>query len=83
MPDVLARWKDRAAEADRKRTDQSFLVPKDEIAKNDYDLSVNRYKEVEYEEVEYDPPEVILARLKDLDDEIARGRSELEELLGQ
>ena len=81
LPDVLARWKGRAEEAERKRTDQSFLVPKAEIAENDYDLSVNRYKEVEYEAVEYDPPEVILARLKELDNEIAKGRAELEEML--
>ena len=38
------------------RTDQSFLVPKAEIARNEYDLSINRYKEVEYEEVEYERP---------------------------
>ena len=81
LPDVLARWKGRAEEAKRKRTDQSFLTPKAEIAENDYDLSVNRYKEVEYETVEYDPPEVILARLKELDNEIAKGRTELEEML--
>ena len=47
----------------RTRTDRSFLVPKDEIAGNDYDLSINRYKEVEYEAVEYDAPKVILRRL--------------------
>ena len=47
-------------ERKRARTDQSFLVPKAEIADNDYDLSINRYKEVEYEAVEYDPPKVIL-----------------------
>jgi type I restriction enzyme M protein len=81
LPDILARWNDRAGEADRERTDQSFLVPKAEIAENDYDLSVNRYKEVEYESVEYDPPEVILERLKELDEEIARGRKELEGML--
>ena len=82
LPDLLERWKAREDEADRERTDQSFLVPKAEIAENDYDLSINRYKQVEYEAVEYDPPEVILARLKELDEEIARGREELEEMLG-
>ena len=45
------------------RTDQSFLVPKEEIAANDYDLSINRYKEIVYEEIEYDPPLVILDEL--------------------
>ncbi|TVQ26885.1 MAG: SAM-dependent DNA methyltransferase [Spirochaetaceae bacterium] len=86
LPDILTRWQDlRAggtAEAERERTARSFLVTKDEIAGNDYDLSINRYKEVEYEEVEYDPPRVILERLATLEAEIAEGRKELERLLG-
>ena len=53
LADILARWQKRDTEGDRARTDQSFLVPKPEIADNDYDLSLNRYKEVEYEAVEY------------------------------
>ncbi|NKB72636.1 MAG: N-6 DNA methylase [Candidatus Latescibacteria bacterium] len=81
LPDILARWQSREGETERKRTEQSFLVPKDEIAGNDYDLSINRYKEVEYEAVEYDPPQVILERLAKLDGEIAEGRRELEGLL--
>jgi type I restriction enzyme M protein len=82
LADILARWQQRDAESDRARTDQSFLVPKAEIADNDYDLSINRYKEVEYEEVEYDPPKVILERLAALEAEIAKEREELEGLLG-
>jgi len=82
LPDILARWKNRDAETDRQRTEQSFLVPKDEIEGNDYDLSLNRYKEVEYEEVEYDPPGVILERLAKLEEEIEKGRKELEGMLG-
>ena len=81
LPDILTRWQSREDETERKRTDQSFLVPKDEIAGNDYDLSINRYKEVEYEAVEHDPPLVILERLAKLDNEIAEGREELEGLL--
>jgi len=81
LPDVLRRWRDRGAEESRKRTEQSFLVPRAEIAENDYDLSINRYKEIEYEAVEYDPPMVILERLADLEQEIAEGRKELEGLL--
>lgn len=82
LPDILARWQNREAEGERKRTEQSFLVPKVEIAGNDYDLSINRYKEVEYETVEYDPPKVILERLAELEAEIAEGRKELEGMLG-
>jgi type I restriction-modification system DNA methylase subunit len=82
LPDILSRWGRRDAEEKRKRTDQSFFVPKAEIAGNDYDLSINRYKEVEYEAVDYDPPQVILARLAKLEEEIAEGRKELERFLG-
>jgi type I restriction enzyme M protein len=82
LPDLLARWKNRAGETERLRTEQSFLVPKADIAENDYDLSLNRYKEVEYEAVEHEPPKVILARLKTLEAEIAKGREELEGMLG-
>ncbi|MFT5108350.1 MAG: type I restriction enzyme M protein, partial [Pseudoalteromonas tetraodonis] len=82
LPDILARWQERKAEAKRKRTDQSFLVPKAEIAGHDYDLSINRYKEVEYEAIEHDSPKEILERLATLEDEIAEGRKELEGLLG-
>ena len=82
LPDILARWQNRAAETERQRTDQSFLVPGAEIVGNDYDLSINRYKEVEYEAVDHDPPRVILQRLARLEEEIAAGRKELEGLLG-
>ncbi|HUP22184.1 MAG TPA: class I SAM-dependent DNA methyltransferase [Thermoanaerobaculia bacterium] len=84
LPDVLKRWRGRSGkeEKGRKRTEKSFLVPKAEIAGNDYDLSINRYKEVEYEAVEYDPPAVILARLARLEEEIGEGRRELEGMLG-
>lgn len=57
-------------------------MPKSEIKDNDYDLSVNRYKEVVYEAVEYDSPKVILKRLEKLEKEIAKGREELMEMLG-
>lgn len=81
LADILARWKNRDGEMGRTRTDQSFLVPKSEIAKNDYDLSINRYKEVKYETVVYDSPEVILGRLAKLEEEITQGHAELEGLL--
>jgi type I restriction enzyme M protein len=81
LADILARWQNRDDETKRARTEQSFLVPKDEIASNDYDLSVNRYKEIVYEAVEYDPPKEILQRLVDLEDEISKGRKELEGML--
>ena len=81
LADILARWKNREAERQRMRTDHSFLVPKAEIAGNGYDLSLNRYKEVEYEAVEHDAPKVILERLVALEDGIQRGMRELEAML--
>ncbi|MDE0256857.1 MAG: class I SAM-dependent DNA methyltransferase [Gammaproteobacteria bacterium] len=82
LVDILTRWQNRKAEDKRDRTDQSFLVPKAEIAGNGYELSINRYKEVEYEAIEYDPPGMILERLAELEAEIAQGRVELEGMLG-
>jgi type I restriction enzyme M protein len=82
LPDILKRWQNRKAETKRKRTDRSFLVPKAEIAGNDYDLSINRYKEVEYEAVQHDSPQVILQRLARLEDEIVAGQRKLEGMLG-
>ena len=82
LPDILQRWQNRDAETDRARTEQSFLVPKAEIADNEYDLSINRYKEIEYEEVEYDPPQEILSDLRQLEDDITQGIQKLEELVG-
>jgi type I restriction enzyme M protein len=81
LAEILARWQKRDDEGDRARTDQSFLVPKSEIAENDYDLSINRYKDVVYEAVEYDPPKVIMKRLAELEEEIKKGREELEGML--
>jgi type I restriction enzyme M protein len=81
LPDVLKRWKHRKAEAKRVRTEQSFLVPKAEIAGNDYDLSINRYKQVVYEEVKHVSPKKILAELRVLEAEIMRGMEELDGML--
>jgi type I restriction enzyme M protein len=82
LPDILQRWKNLAKEKSRARTDQSFLVPKAEIVANNYDLSLNRYKEVVHQVVDHDSPKKILTRLAKLEDEIAEGRKELEGLLG-
>lgn len=86
LPDVLERWNTlsefKSLEGRRKRTEQSFLVSKNDIASKDYDLSINRYKEVVYEEIKYDAPKDILAGLQKLETEIEQGMKELEELIG-
>lgn len=82
IPDIVSRFKNLDAEGERKRTEQSFLVPFDEIKANDWDLSINRYKEIVYEEVEYDPPAVIIEQIEALDKERQQALAALKEMLG-
>lgn len=82
IPDIVARFRDREGERERKRTEQSFFVPKEEIEANDYDLSLNKYKEIEYVPVEYPPTSEILASIKALQAEIDADMAQLEEMLG-
>lgn len=81
IPDIIKRWNKLDAEKDRKRTDQSFFVPFAEIKENDWDLSINRYKEMVYEEVKYDAPETIITDIKSLDAERNEALKKLEDLL--
>ena len=81
IPDIVARFHKLEAEADRKRTDKSFFVPKSEIKENGYDLSINKYKKTEYKPVEYAPTKVILQEIREIEAEIAKGLEELEGML--
>jgi len=81
LPDVLARWRNRENEKDNPRTAQAFVVTKADIVKENYDLSINRYKETVYEAVEYAAPKVILGELKNLEIEIQNDLRELEAML--
>lgn len=81
IPDVIERFNNLENEKDRKRTEQSFFVPKQEIVDNEYDLSINKYKEIEYVPVEYPPTEEILDDIKALENEFQTALAELEELL--
>ena len=76
IPDVVARFHNLEAEAQRSRKDKSFLVPVDEIRQNDYVLSINKYKEVEREAIEYESTEVIQGRIEALESEIAAAINE-------
>ena len=79
IPDVIARFKNLEAEESRTRKDQSFLVPVDEIKANDYDLSINKYKEVEKVKVEYEKPDMVLGRIEALQKEITAAIKEFKE----
>lgn len=82
LPDVLVRWAERdGAERQRARTEQSFCVPKEDIVAQGYDLSINRYKEVVYEEVEHRDPMEIIAELEEMEVEIQQGLAELKAML--
>lgn len=81
IPDVVNRFLNPDKEQERTRKDQSFFVPVDEIRQNDYDLSINKYKEVERERVEYEPVKDILARLEQTEEEYAKGIEELRGML--
>ena len=81
IPDILERFKNLDKEVDRKRTEQSFLVDKQEIIDNEYDLSINKYKEVVYEKVEYPPTSEILADIEALNRKIDKNLAELKALL--
>lgn len=81
IPDILARFHNLAGETSRARTEQSFFVPKSEIEQNNYDLSINRYKEVVHEKIEYDKPDVILTRIDTLIADIAAQTKKVREML--
>lgn len=81
IPDIISRFHNLDGEKERERTEQSFFVTKQEIADNSYDLSINKYKKVEYIPVEYPPTEEILAELRELEKQIAVEMDELEKLL--
>jgi len=79
IPDVVQRFKNLEGEANRSRKDKSFLVPVEEIRANDYDLSINKYKEVERVKVEYEAPSVILDRMETMENEITASIKEYKE----
>ena len=81
IPDIIARFHNPEGERNRQRTEQSFFVPKDEIVGNDYDLSINKYKQTEYKPVEYPPTEEIMTELNELYMELGEALTDLGGLL--
>lgn len=81
IPDIIERFKHLDKEIDRKKTEKSFMVDKKDIVDNDYDLSINRYKEIEYKPVEYPPTKDIIAEIEKLDKEANDALQELKALL--
>ena len=83
ISDIIARFKNLAGEADRKRTDQSFLVPVEEIREKGYDLSISKYKKADYVEIEYPSTTELLSDIGSLYKKLGEGLSELEGLLDE
>ena len=81
IPDIIERFNNMDGEEGRERTEQSFLVPKQEIVDNEYDLSINKYKKTEYVPVEYPPTAEILEKLFALEEEIKENMDELKKML--
>ena len=81
IPDILARWAELDAEEARERTEKSFFASREEIAEADYDLSINRYKEIPLSDVEHRDPKEVIAELKTLEKEIATALEELEGMI--
>ena len=82
IPDVITRWQNLADEENRSRKDQSFLVPVEEIRAKDYDLSFNKYKEIERVVVEHEDPRTILSRIEALENDIQAALTNLKEIIG-
>ena len=82
VPDILSRWSEReGTEKNNERTAQSFCVPKSDIAEQNYDFAISRYKEIVYEEVEHRDPNAIIEDLKSIEVEIQQGMEHLQEML--
>ena len=81
IPDIISRFRNIDGERGRERTDKSFLVPREEIVENDYDLSINKYKKVVHVQEEYPPCSEIISELKRLNAELAIELDKLEKML--
>ena len=81
IPDILEKWANLDPDVENDRTSKAFFVDKDEIVENDYDQSLNRYKEIVYTPIEYDPPLEIIRQLKEMEAKIMSDLNELEDMI--
>ena len=80
LPDIVDKWKTRKEQTENKLNSKFFYVDKNEIEEADFDLSINRYKVTDYEEVQYEDQEVLLEKIEKLEQEIVAGLSDLKSL---
>lgn len=81
IPDILNRYSNIKSEFSRTRKDKSFMVPKQEIIDNEYDFTLNKYKEIDIPEVHYDKPKTILKEINNVEKSIQQHLKELEDIL--
>ena len=81
IPDIIERFRNREDEKGNERNGKCFFVPKDEIVTNGYDLSINKYKKIDYIEDQHEHPSVILKQIKGLEEKIMSGIKELEDMI--
>lgn len=81
LPHLVQEWSGRDSRKKSDRGAQNFFVPVKEIRDNDYDLSLNRYREVSHEEIDHTPPQQLITELNELESEIKQGLEQLEGLL--
>jgi type I restriction enzyme M protein len=82
LQEIVTEFKTRNTSNKNDRLAKCFFVPKKEIVEQDYDLSFNRYKKEEFNEIEYEKPAVILDKLKAMENEISAELNEIEGMLG-
>ena len=81
LPDIVKEWKTRSKRKSDERNFKHFFVPVKEIIENGYDLSINSYKEIDYQPEKYDKPEKIILKIEEIENEIQRGIKDLKDLL--
>lgn len=81
IPELIAQWKKRDENKKSDRSSKHFFVSADQIRENKFDLSISRYKEIKYKEVEYDKPEIIINRIARLESDINNELAEIKELI--
>jgi type I restriction enzyme M protein len=81
LQDIVERFKRRDPRQDTDRKKKCFFVPKKEIVKEEHDLSISRYKEDVFEEIEYEKPDVILKKLTGIEAEISNELNKLKEMI--
>ena len=78
IPDIIERFKNRHKEKSTDRKKKHFFIPIKEIKDNNYDLSISKYREIEYEEVKYEKPEVIKKKILELENRIIETLKDIE-----